>query len=100
MIHREALHERIRMADGKPLFSLIGKIAEEIIFSLLTLYERLLRNFDFKGVSNFEAMWLLIEDVFVPTVFNILIRQWHFGLGTELQGESCWYLPTKSQGVR
>lgn len=97
-LHREALCDRIRKDEGKPLFSFTGKVADEIIISLLTLYERLLPRLDFTGVSKPEAMWLLVENVFVPTVFIKLVAEWQYGLGTELQGETCWYLPVKSDG--
>src|SRR5260221_862286 len=97
-LHREALYDRIRRDDDKPLFAFTGKVAYEIIDSLLTLYERLLPRLDFKGVSKPEAMWLLVKNVFVPTVFIKLAGEWRFGLGTELEGETCWYLPVKSAG--
>ena len=95
-IHREALYERIRRENGRPLFSFTGKITEETAFTLLTLYERVLPKLDCRGVSIAEVIWLLVENVFVPTVFVKLVEEWRFGLGTEWLGETCWYLPVKS----
>ncbi len=97
-LHRETLYDRIRRVEGKPLFSFTGKVADEIIISLLTLYERLLPRLDFTGVSKPEAMWSLVENVFVPTVFIKLVAEWQYGLGTEFQAETCWYLPVKADG--
>lgn len=99
-LHREALYDRICRLEGKPLFSFTGKVTDEIAVSLLTLYERLVPKLDFKGVSKAEAMWVLVENVFVPTVFIKLAGEWRFGLGTEFQGKTCWYLPVKSNGQK
>jgi hypothetical protein len=95
-IHREALYDRIRRDNGRPLFSFTGKIAEETAFTLLTLYERLIAKLDCKGVPFADVMWLLVENVFMPTVFIKLVEEWRLGLGTEWLGETCWYFPVKS----
>jgi hypothetical protein len=95
VIHYEALYERLRRDNGKPLFSFTGKFAQETVFTLLRLYERLLPKLDCDGVSAAELMRLLIENVFVPTVFIRMVEEWRLGLGTEWEGVTCWYLPTK-----
>lgn len=97
-IHREALYDRIRRDEGRPLFSFAGKVGEEIITSVLNLYRRLRPRLDLKRVSANDAVWILIEHVIVPTVFVKLAEEWRYGLGTELQGELCWYLPAKADG--
>jgi len=97
-LHRVALRERLLRENGEPVFSIAGTVADRIVVLLISLYERLLPKLDFKGLSKTDAMWLLIENVFVPTVFVELVREWRFGLGTELQGERCWYLPVKLDG--
>jgi hypothetical protein len=98
MIHREALYDRMRRENGEPLFSFTGKFSQETTFTLLTLYERLLPKLNCSGVPLAQAMWLLVENVFAPTVFIKMIEEWRLGLGTEWLGESCWYLPAKSDG--
>jgi hypothetical protein len=98
ILHREALYDRIRRDEGKPLFSFTGKVAEELAFSILRLYELLLPKLDIKGFSKAKALWVLVENVFVPTVWVKLALEWRRGLGTELQGETCWYVPLKSNG--
>jgi hypothetical protein len=95
-IHREALYDQMRRKNGKPLFSFTGKFSQETTFTLLTLYERLLSKLNCSGVPPAQAMWLLVENVFVPTVFIKMVEEWRLGLGTEWLGETCWYLPTKS----
>src|SRR5882757_8249367 len=98
IVHCEVLHERIRREDGKPLFSFMGKVTDETAFTLLTLYEWLLPKLDCAGVSKADTMRLLIENVFIPTVFIKLVGEWRYGLGTELKGQTCWYFPVKSDG--
>ena len=95
-IHREALYNRMRRENGKPLFSFTGKFSQEMTFTLLTLYGRLLSKINCSGVPPAQAMWLLVENVFVPTVFIKMVEEWRLGLGTEWLGETCWYLPAKS----
>lgn len=97
-IHREALYDRMRRENGEPLFSFTGKFSQETTFTLLTLYERLLPKLNCRGVPLAQTMWLLVENVFAPTVFIKMIEEWQLGLGTEWLGESCWYLPAKSDG--
>jgi len=45
-------------------------------------------------------MWVLVEEVFVPTLFVELALNWQRGLGTEFQLETCWYLPVADRGER
>lgn len=100
ILQREAMYERIRREEGKPLFSFTGKVTEEIVFSLLKLYERLLPKLEVKGVSKVELVWLLVENVFMPTVFIQLAQAWRSRLTPEFQGEACWYLPLKRTGEK
>jgi len=97
-IHREALYDRMRRENGDPLFSFTGKFSQETTFTLLTLYERLLPKLNCSDVPLAQTIWLLVENVFAPTVFIKMIEEWRLGLGTEWLGESCWYLPAKSDG--
>lgn len=94
IIHREALYDRLRRDRGEPLASFTGIFSQETIFTLLRLYDALLPRLNCDGVPTADALWLLAENVFVPTVFIRMIEEWRFGLGTEWQGEACWYLPT------
>ena len=95
-IHHEALYDRLRRERGEPLFSFTGTFSQETAFTLLRLYDALLPKLNCNGVPAADALWLLVENVFVPTVFIGMIEKWRFGLGTEWQGEACWYLPVKS----
>jgi hypothetical protein len=98
IVHREAAYDLICRQSGKPLWSFTGKIADEFVSVLLSLYARLLPKLDVEGVSKTDALWLLVENVFVPTVYAKLVQEWRHGLGNEFLGEICWYLPIKSHG--
>ncbi|MGH7950479.1 MAG: hypothetical protein ACREFE_00960 [Limisphaerales bacterium] len=100
IIRQEALRYRICYQNGEPLGSFTGKLTDELVFSLLSLYERLLPKLDMAGVLKKDVLWLLVENVFVPTVFIELAQaqRLRLGLGEEFQGENCWYLPLKSNG--
>ena len=97
-VHREAAYDLIRRQKGKPIWSFTGKIADELVSVLLSLYARLLPKIELHGVSGTEALWVMLENVFIPTVYAKLVQEWRHGLGNEFLGEACWYLPIKSHG--
>jgi hypothetical protein len=94
-IQREALYDRIRREHGKPLISSTGDVTEKIVFSLLRLYEKLFPKLQLGRCSKAEALWVLTEHVFLPTIFIHLIRAHREGLGPEFAGEKCWYFPVR-----
>jgi hypothetical protein len=96
VVGHESLYDRIRRQHGKPLFSSTGSLAERLVFSMLKLYEKALPKLRTHGVEKEDALWILVEHLFVPTAFVILVHDWRDGLGSEFQGENCWYLPTVS----
>ena len=91
---RESLYDSIRRHDGKPLFSFASAVSERLVFTLLDLYRKLSPHTRFGQTLDREALWILVEYMFAPTAFCILARNWQRGLGTEFQGDLCWYLPT------
>ena len=93
ILHQEALYDRIRRSASKPLFSRAGKVAEETAFALLRLYEKLIPRLSVENLSAQNVLWVLVENVFVPTLYASLLTHWRLGLGTELRGDLCWYLP-------
>lgn len=95
IIHREALYDRLCRDRGEPLASFTGTFSQETVLTLLRLYDALLPRLNCNGVPTADVIWLLVENVFVPTVYIKMVEEWRFGLGTEWQGEACWYLPTK-----
>jgi len=97
-VAHEALYDRIRRQGGKPLFSSAGGVTERLAFSLLRLYERILLELDTDGVSSRDGLWVLVTEVFIPTVFLELASNWQEGLGTEFQVRTCWYLPVLKKG--
>jgi len=101
---REALYHRIRRQEkgvGEiPGFAFTYQMAEGIVFSLLHLYEKVLPKLNAEGVSPEEAMWVLVENLFLPTVYLELWRQWQGGLEFEFKGAKSWYLPTVTDGKR
>jgi len=97
-VHREAVYDLIRRQKGKPMWSVTGKVADELVSVLLSLYARLLPKLDLHGACPTKALWLLVKNVFVPTVYAKLVQEWRRGLGNEFLGEICWYLPMKSCG--
>lgn len=98
IVHHEAAYDHIRRQNGKRLWSFTGKLTDEFVSVLLSLYSRLLPKLDVEGVSPTDVLWLLVENVFVPTVYAKLVQEWRHGLGNEFLGEICWYLPIKSHG--
>ena len=82
LCHR-ALADRVSWLDGKPLFSFTARFAERFVSLLLRLYERIAPRLDLSGVSKQQAMWVLVEQVFLPTIFVNLVRDWRCGLGDE-----------------
>ena len=95
IIQREALYDHIRRENGKPLFSFAGEIADKLVASLTLLYEKLLPKLDVDGVPTTVAIWILVENVFVPTAYAELVKSWRLGLGSEFRGDTCWYLPLR-----
>lgn len=97
MLRRETLYDRIRRQDGKPLFSFTGAMTENLTFLLLRLYEDILPLLKATNVRTAEAVWALVGNVFAPTAFVLILAEWRYGLGTEFQGETCWFLPVRSR---
>ena len=69
-----------------PGFAFTYQMAEGIVFSLLHLYEKVLPKLNAEGVPPEEAMWLLVENLFLPTVYLELWRKWQGGLEFEFRG--------------
>jgi hypothetical protein len=99
LCHR-ALADRIRWLNGRPLWSFTASLTERLVFLLLRIYAGIRPELKTRGVPKDETLSLLIGEVFVPTVFNVLVREWRRGLGGEFEGEHCWYLPRKADGKR
>ncbi len=101
---QEALYHRIRRQEkgvGEiPGFASTYKMAEYLVFPLLRLYEKVLPGLNAEGVPPGEAMWVLVENLFLPTVYVQLCRNWRSGLEFEFKGAQSWYLPTNSGGKR
>lgn len=92
LCHR-SLYDRIRWQRGKPLFAFTGELTERLVFDLLRLYERVAPQLKTEGVPAAEVLWVLVEHLFLPTVFIELVRDWRQGLGSEFESSRCWYLP-------
>jgi len=96
LVRKEALYDNIRRNKGQALFSPAGAIAWEIIELLNRLYAQIFQRLKASGVSPVQIHWVLVEEVFAPTILVILSENWRRGLGTEFQGARSWYLPTKT----
>lgn len=94
-VQREALYDRIRREHGQPLPATTSGVTEKIVFTLLRLYGKLLPNLQLSRCSKAEALWILTEHVFLPTIFIHLINAHRDGLGPEFAGEKCWYFPIR-----
>jgi hypothetical protein len=99
-VAEEALYDRIRRKNGQALFGVSGSLADRLTFALLRLYQKIVPRLNTKGVSAKDALWVMVEDVFLPTLFVELALNWQRGLGTEFQLETCWYLPVADRGER
>jgi len=94
-IQREALYDRICRDHGQPLPATTSGVTEKIVFSLLRLYEKLLPKLNLGRCSKAEALWILTENVFLPTIFIHLISAHRDGLGPEFAGGKSWYFPIR-----
>lgn len=100
-VAHEALYDRVRkQANGQPLFGFTGHLTERLTFAVLRLYEMISPKLKTDGVSPTDTLWILFEEVFVPTIFLELALKWQRGLGTEFQIETCWYLPLAENNAR
>jgi hypothetical protein len=100
-VAHEALYDRIlRQKNGQPLFGFTGHLTERLTFAVLRLYEKISPKLNSDGVSPTDTLWVLFEEVFVPTIFLELALNWQRGLGTEFQIETCWYLPLVEKNAR
>ena len=100
-VAHEALYDRImRQESGQPLFGFTSHLTERLLFAVLRLYEKMLPKLNTDGVSPTDTLWVLFEEVFVPTIFLELALNWQRGLGTEFQIETCWYLPLVEKNAR
>ena len=98
-IAERALYSRIlRLDEEKPTFSRTGIVAQEVVFHCLDLCKEFIPKLETKGVPADADLWILIEDVFIPTVFAHLMLKWQRGLGHEFLPIGPWYLPVFESG--
>lgn len=90
----EALYDRICRENRKPLAGGTPlRLTERITFSLLDLYEAVLPQLHVDGVSRQEVLWVLVEELFLPTVFIELMKIRQKGAKIMLDLEINSYLP-------
>jgi hypothetical protein len=99
-VAHEALYDRILRQSDQPLLGFTGHLTERLSFAALRLYEKISPKLNTEGVSPADTLWVLFEEVFVPTIFLELALNWQRGLGTEFQIENCWYLPLIEKNAR
>lgn len=98
-IAERALYARILYRyDENHIFSRTGIVAQEVVFHCLDLYKEFIPRLEIKGVPADAALWILIEDVFIPTVFAHLMIKWQRGLGHEFLPLGPWYFPVFERG--
>ena len=98
IIAYEALYHRLLREDGQS--SATAHFAENLTNGLLRLYQRMLPRLRVTGIPAQRALKILIEEVFLPTVFLELKKARGRALGTEFGIKTCWYLPKKEKGSR
>ena len=98
VVAERALHARMVLCDGRTSPTRTGIIARSIAFDCLELYRRLVPELKSDAVTPAEALWVLVEAVFIPTVFARLCMEWQRGLGHEFRPDSLWYLPVVAGG--
>jgi hypothetical protein len=79
--HR-ALMNRIRWREDEPQFASSATTGDELVFTILRLYDRLVTQLKTHGISGVEVLWCMVEHVFLPTAFIHLHRKWRNGLGS------------------
>ena len=92
-IAERALYARILGRDDKPTFSRTGHITEQVVFHCLDLYRQIAPRLETKGIPPEVVLWVLIEQVFIPTLFAHLMLKWERGLGHEFLPLDPWYFP-------
>ena len=88
----DALLGRFRRAGIAPA-SIPNNFTDEATTTLLILYQRLRPRLDVRDVPVSAALWVLTENVFLPTLYSVILRFQGLGLGTEFHVDRCWYLP-------
>jgi hypothetical protein len=93
------LFERFRRAGVAPA-SVTNDFTDEMVVTLLGLYERLRLSLDVRDVSAVDAFEVLIEHVFVPTLFLMVCKYRCQGARTEFHPAEFWYLPRREKNGR
>ncbi len=89
---QQSLLNGIRAAALKPVAGPVA-VTDRIATDWFNLYQKLLPRLKVSGVSRVDAMWVLAEHVFVPTLFLGIVSNCQQGLGTEMRASTCWYVP-------
>jgi len=94
----EALYNRIRRINSQPLIGCAGHVTERLVFGLLSLYEAISPRLNLDRIPCDEVLEVIINEVFVPTVFLKLALNRDRAERTEFDIETCWYLPVVKDG--
>jgi hypothetical protein len=97
-IASRALHARINFRNERVLSGFAGDVAGHLAFTMLRLYEDILPGIKAEGLSQAQVLWVLFEEVFMPTAYIELALNRRRGIGNEFEGDT-WYLPVVNKGT-
>jgi hypothetical protein len=100
ILAEETIYDRVRRENGGPLFAFSSSLTDRLVVALLGLYGRIAPQLRAAGLRPEEVLWVIVEEVFLPTVMLELRQNWRDGLGNEFELEGCWYLPMSKGGQR
>jgi hypothetical protein len=96
VIAREALYARMNWRNDKVLSGFAGHLAERLVSATLRIYQEVGPKLDTAGLSRQTVLWVLVEEIFLPTVYIELALNRQRGIGNEFHGDT-WYLPVKDR---
>ncbi len=94
----QALYDRLLRETSPPTGSVAGHFADRLSNSLPRLYHAAVPKLRVDGIPPQRVLWILVEEMFIPTAFLELKAARRRGLGTEFGTETCWYLPRVEKG--
>ncbi len=87
-----------RLFSGSWWAKLTVEFSLNLIFTLLRIHEKLGPQICLDGAAPIDALWVLAQEVVLPTAHLIFTLRQAAGLGTEFRRDSTWYVPQEIDG--
>lgn len=93
----QALFERLRR-DGRAPIGQATKILDRVAVYSLKNYKALCQTIKFSPAHAEAAHWILLREIWAPTIYVVFLKHHAYGLGNEFRIPGNWYLPDKIDG--